>query len=166
MHPAPCRWEGLEDGECQPCDLNTEEDRWSLKEEWQAAGATERDQLAAEHGLDGIRWLQHGFTGVPCVSPVLPASIAPFDFMHTAPHGALSHELAAFVFVCIRSRKWFTYNEFKKAFERYPWPKAQGRPSVPTETFTEGRKLDGQSGFFPKANIHFHWTAAQVAGPP
>ena len=140
--------------QCQPCDLHTEESR---QEEF--------DERADEIHAGISTWF-HGFTGVPCVSRVNPASICPFDFMHTTAQGMWKHELPAFLFAAIKRRKWFSEDQWRQAFTQYPWPKEQGMPPIPTSTFLEGRRVDGKSGSYPKINIHFHWTAAQVSSVP
>ena len=151
--------EELADECCQPCDLLSERIRQDQWEEWLAASAEERVALEPQWGINS--WY-HGFLGVPGISKVYPASIVPFDWMHVGPEGMLKHEFAAFMFVAIKRECWFTFAELKLEWDSYPWPPGQGAPPFPSDTFLMGRKIDGQSGSFPKANIHFHWTASQV----
>ena len=72
------------------------------------------------------------------------------------------HEVPAFDFVSIKWRKWFTYDQYKAAFDAYAWPPEHGKPPFPTTTFLDGRKIAGKVGSYPKLNIHYHWTASQV----
>ena len=74
----------------------------------------------------------------------------------------LKHEVPAFVYVSIKRRKWFTYEDFKREYHAYPWPKEHGKPPFPSPTFLEGRLVQGKTGAYPRRNIHYHWTAAQV----
>lgn len=158
MFPSACCFM-QELGLCQSCDLIDEQQRQDLKEEWDEATAEDRTELSQTSGVN--TW-NHAFTGVPCVSQVLPASIVPFDFMHCAAEGMLKVEVAAFFFVAIKRNKWFKWADVRRVWDAYSWPKEHGKPPFPTDTFLEGRRLDGKIGSFPKKSIHVQWTAAQV----
>eukprot|EP00966_Prymnesium_polylepis_P328040 7383852-Prymnesium_polylepis.1 len=159
--PWQCMFVGRNEDEmlCQPCELHTDETRAKQFKEWNAcSGAGERADLEQEYGI--FTW-DHGFTDVPLVSKVNPAAIVPFDFMHCSAEGMWKHELGAFIFACIRIRKWFSEIQWHQAMMQYPWPPSHGMPPLPSSTFLDGRSAEGERGGFPKINIHFHWTAAQ-----
>ena len=89
------------------------------------------------------------------------SQICPHDSMHTTAEGALKMEAAAFLFYCIRVKKWFTLHRFNQVLCDYPWPPEQGRCQTQTATFLEGRRVEGVRGPFPKLGIHLHMTAGQ-----
>lgn len=151
---ACCFWEDTD--RCQPCNLVDEATRAAEKDEYEQLPPTEQPGFLASIGVNS--WF-HGFLDIPGISQVLPALICPFDFMHCAAEGQLKVEVAAFFFVAIKRRKWFTYQQLQQSWNAFPWPKHQGRIPFPVDTFLEGRK--GATSL-PKKSIHFHWTAAQA----
>ena len=159
LYPSACCFLDELPDLCQPCDLVTDQTRDKQWLEWRQASPGDRVQLEQDWGI--VSW-EHGLTGVPGVSESNPASIVPFDWMHCGPEGMLKHEFAAFVFVAVKRLGWFTMEELKRAWVRYPWPPGQGAPPFPHTTFLDGRRIAGETGSFPKSNIHFHWTASQV----
>lgn len=114
---------------------------------------------------DGWTTWKHAFTRIPKFNILLGL---PQDLMHVECEGTLKCECAAFLFYCIRIRKFFTLEDLNRKLDSHPFQDSK-RPPYFTEGIEKGRanpdtdkEQEDYQRFLPKKGAHVHQTAADM----